>query len=155
MRRWRIASLTAAALVLAGAGCSSPPPDRAAVVQALRTSGVSAAQARCTTAAIYDNLTGQQVRQLVERGNGGTPKDDPARTDDALDKLNAAMAKCRALTEAPTVGPAAGGVTTTTGGASIGTAADTGESTTTTSPPVGSTDPPSPSSTTLPATTSR
>ena len=154
MRRWGVASLTVSAVLLVGAGCSSPPPDRAAVVRALRTSGIPAAQAKCTADAIYDSLTDQQVRQLAERGNGGTPKDDPARPDGALKKLNTAMAKCRTLTEAPTGGPAAGEVTTTTGGASIGTVADTSASNTT-SPPVGSTDPPSPSSTTLPATTSR
>jgi hypothetical protein len=140
------------ALVLVGAGCSSPPPDRAEVIQALRTSGIPAAQARCAADAIYDNLTNSQIRQLVDRGNGGTPKDDPTRTDDTLDKLNAAMAKCRALTVAPTATSVPTDATTTTAGASIGTAADTGASSTT-SPPVGSTDPPSPSSTTLPATT--
>jgi hypothetical protein len=135
------------ALVLLGAGCASSPPDRAVVIRALRTSGIPAAQAHCTADAIYANLTDQQIRQLIDRGAGGTPKDDPTRTDDALDKLNAAMAKCRALTEPPTVGSTTGDTTATTAGASIGTAADTSASSTT-SPPVGSTDPPSPSSTT-------
>lgn len=154
MRRLGIASFTVAAAVLAGAGCSSPPPDRATMVQALRTSGIPAAQARCAAAAIYDNLTDAQVRQLVDRGAGGTPKDDPTRTDDALDKLNAAMSSCRGLTEPAASGETTGAVTTTTAGASIGTAADTSVSSTT-APPVGSTDPPSPSSTSIPVTTTR
>lgn len=150
LRRRIGAALALSAVVLIGAGCSSAPPDRAQVVRALRTSGIPAAQARCTADAIYDNLTDEQVRQLVERGNGGTPKDNPTRTDDALDKLNAAMVTCRDLGSPTTSAPVPGGsATTTADGASLDTTPD--EASTTTAPPVGSTDPPSPSSTTLPA----
>lgn len=119
------------------------------MVRALRTSGVPAAQAQCTADAIYDNLTDDQVRQLADRGNGGTPKDDPLRTDDALDKLNAAMATCRDVGTATTTTVPA---TPTTAGATLGTSPGF-DGSTTTAPPVGSTDPPSPASTTRPAAT--
>lgn len=145
MRPAGLAALLSMVVVIA-AGCATSPPDRGEVVRALRTSGIPASQARCAVDAIYENLTDAQIEQLIERGSGGTPKDDPTRTDDVLDKLNAAMTSCRDLATPTTTEPTGGSVTTTSG-ASFDTEPGT-DASTTTAPPVGSTDPPSPTSTT-------
>lgn len=110
--------------------CGSSPPPKAELVDALRTSGIPATQARCAVDAIYATLSDEQVAQLVERGAGGVPKEDPDRTDDPTDRLTRAIARCRedATTE-PITGPGEATTTsapadsTTTAGASSTTGA--------------------------------
>lgn len=151
-------------MLVPGLGCAKSTPDRSEMVEALRTSGVPASEARCAVDAIFANLTNEQVRQLVERGAGGTPKDNPARTDDAYDKLTKAMTTCRdqALGAKPTGGPVTGAPTSTpssadtesdgsnsSGDPALRTATDDGASSTS-APTAGSTE--NPSSTSQPTT---
>lgn len=97
-------------------GCGAPTPDRTELVDALETSGLPAEVARCAADALVGSLSSDQLDQLVERGNGGAPVDDPDRTDDAADRLREALSACQGELPAPTVAPgndvAPDGVTT-------------------------------------------
>ncbi|MGI8756721.1 MAG: hypothetical protein ACR2MB_12860, partial [Acidimicrobiales bacterium] len=79
--------------------------------------GVPAAEARCSVDAVFKTLTDNQIRDLYQRGNGGTPKDDPNDTNDAANRLTEAMGKCRDAASTTTtsegVGPAPETSTTT------------------------------------------
>ncbi|HEX2578733.1 MAG TPA: hypothetical protein VHK88_20485 [Aquihabitans sp.] len=105
-----------AALALAGiaalGGCSGGAPDRTELVEALETSGVPAAAARCTADALVDTLDDDQLALLAERGPGGAPRDDPDRTDDTSDRLREALTACRE--ELPTTTGTSTTVTPTT-----------------------------------------
>lgn len=96
-----------AGLAVGSMACSGPTPSRAELVDALRDSGVPTPVARCTADAITDKLSKDQVAQIVERGPGGAPADDPDRTDDPIDKVRAALAVCRADLPTSTTTPAA------------------------------------------------
>lgn len=119
-----VLALLAAVLVVLGAGCSQDPPSQADLADALITSGVSKPQADCVAKAVYANLTKAQLEQLVERGSGGVPKNDPNRTDDTADRLTQAMARCQSAgqetssdptqTEPPVTTPGSGPAFTTT-----------------------------------------
>ena len=77
------------------AACSTSAPSRNELVDALRTSGLSKAESTCAADAIVDNLTDDEVAEIVERGGGGAPRDDPKDTNDTMDKLRAALTVCR------------------------------------------------------------
>lgn len=132
MLRWswcRVAlAVVAAALVVSA--CAASTPSRSELVDSLRTAGVPAAEARCSVDAVFDTLTDSQIRDLYQRGNGGTPKDDPNDTKDAANRLTAAMGKCRdaATTTSVGSGPAEGASTTTTP-ATTATSTDGGSTT--------------------------
>lgn len=116
-RRRRAGRVVAAlAVVVALGACGTATPSRSELVDALRTSGVPAAEARCVVRAIFDTLTPAQIEQLYERGNGGVPRNEPSRGDDASDRLSAAMGTCRDRAiggqptgDPPTDGPASTG----------------------------------------------
>ena len=139
---WRLIAIVASAAV-ALAACSTSTPSQSELVGALRDSGIPAAEARCAVDAIFDTLSNKQIEDLYERGNGGTPKDDPNDNDDAATRLSAAMGTCRdtaTTTSVPSEGP--GGsvspVPTTTAPGS--TTEGTGGTTTTEGPAFSATD---------------
>ena len=99
-RSARVRRAIAGALVVAGMGlaataCSAGAPSRDELVESLITSGLSKAESTCAADAIVDNLTDDEVAEIVERGGGGAPRDDPEKADDTMDKLRAALAVCR------------------------------------------------------------
>lgn len=77
--------------------CGADEPSKADLSDALADSGLSRKVSDCVAGAVLDTLSPDQVAELVERGAGGAPQDDPKRTDDTADKLRAAMAQCRTL----------------------------------------------------------
>jgi hypothetical protein len=87
-------------------------PPKSDVVKGLHEAGIPEAEARCAVDAIYSSLSKDQIHDLIDRGAGGVPKNDPDSTTDATDKLTQALAKCQAAAvgDEPTGGPA----TTTT-----------------------------------------
>ena len=107
------------------ASCSKPIPPQSDFVDALRRSGIPAAEARCTARAVYSTLSESEVREVIARGASGVPKNDPASTKDHADRLTLAITACRTAAESSE--PAGAGVpattaplTTTTAGASFG-----------------------------------
>lgn len=82
----------AAALVLGG--CSQVP-SRGELVHALEASGLPAAKAECAADAVLEELTDDEIIELVERGPAGAPRDDPDSTDDPSDRVRAALAECQ------------------------------------------------------------
>lgn len=82
------------ALVLVLVACGSSPSKRS-FADALVTSGIPRAEATCTADALYKTLTKSQVQQVIDRGLGGIPKDDPDDATDAATKLSNAVATCR------------------------------------------------------------
>lgn len=87
----------AVAVVLLGAGCSSPAPSQSELSEALVASGLPEKVADCTASALTKSLTANELAELTERGAGGAPVDDPNKTDDSYDKLQKAMVTCREL----------------------------------------------------------
>lgn len=87
-------SLALGAALLLGA-CSSKAPSQPELVDALVTSGVPKSEATCAARAIDSTLTEEQIALIVERGGGGAPRDDPNTTTDPMDKVRAALTKCR------------------------------------------------------------
>jgi len=83
-------------------GCGSSTPTRGELVSSLERSGMAKDEAECAADAVLADLSDEQVALLVERGPGGAPVDDPDSTDDAADKVRAALGKCRAEAEAAT-----------------------------------------------------
>jgi hypothetical protein len=69
-------------------------PTRSELVDALRTSGMSAEESTCAADAILDNLHGDDLDAIIERGPGGLP-DDAAKTNEPLDEVRAALSECR------------------------------------------------------------
>jgi hypothetical protein len=94
-RRGALVLVGAAAAVLAG--CAEPAPGRDELRAALVRSGLSEEVASCTTDAVVDNLTEEQLADLALRGSGAAPVDDPERADDNADALRLAMDACRVL----------------------------------------------------------
>lgn len=129
-RRWFPAVLLVVASI-ALAACGAKEPSKADLRDALVDSGLSRQVSTCVADAVLDTLSPAEVEQLVERGPGGAPVDDPDRTDDSADKLRKAMDRCRTLQD-----QASASSTTTTSlpagaGAGSGTAVgDTASSTT-------------------------
>ena len=126
----------AALLALGAVGCSKAPPPQSDLVDALVTSGVPKTQASCAAKAVYSTLTDKQVRDVIDRGASGVPKNDPNRSDDPNDRLTQALSACRTAVEDTT--PPATTTTVpvaTTRGASINTTAGTGSTTGTSVPP--------------------
>ncbi|MGI8755704.1 MAG: hypothetical protein ACR2MB_07565, partial [Acidimicrobiales bacterium] len=74
---WRRLALAVVAAIPVISGCAASTPSRPELVDSLRTAGVPAAEARCSVDAVFKTLTDNQIRDLYQRGNGGTPKDDP------------------------------------------------------------------------------
>lgn len=87
--------LVAVGLGVVTAACTTSAPSRDELVDALRTSGLSKAESTCAADAIVDNLTDDEVAEIVERGGGGAPRDDPKDDNDTMDKLRAALTVCR------------------------------------------------------------
>ncbi|WP_426573070.1 hypothetical protein [Aquihabitans sp. McL0605] len=129
------AAVAVAVVVLAG--CGTPTPKQDDLAQALVDSGVAKPVADCAASALVRSLTPSELQELAERGGGGAPVDDPAKTDDSADKLAKAMTRCKELqlstaptttTTAPGTGAGSGGaaaVTTTTGAPSDGAVINT------------------------------
>ena len=86
-------AVTLGAMAVLGA-CAKSPSDPQ-LVDALTKSGIPKAEATCASKAIHASLTKAEIEQIVERGSGGAPQDDPKRTDDSLDKVRAALTVCR------------------------------------------------------------
>lgn len=129
-RRGVAAVAVAAIALVALAGCSTPAPANDDIVDALVSSGLPEDVATCAADALTDTLTDDQLAELTERGGGGAPTDDPARTDDTADQLRDAMSRCRTLYDASTTTTTAPAGSTTTsvapddGGAGGGAAGD-------------------------------
>ncbi len=105
-RARRGGAVAALALGVVLAGCAEAP-SRTELTDALVTSGVPTDVARCAADAITDTLSEDQIVQIVERGPGGAPPDDPKDQQDASDRVRAALAECRAdLPAATTTVPA-------------------------------------------------
>lgn len=87
--------------------CATSPPSRSELVGALRSSGIPPAEARCVVRAVFNTLSPEQIEQLYERGNGGVPRNDPTRGNDASDRLSASVGTCRdqAIANPPVDGP--------------------------------------------------
>lgn len=96
----------ALALAVLVAGCSGATPSRSELRDALAASGIPADVARCATDAIEDSLSTDEIAQIVERGSGGAPADDPDRTDDSSDRVRGALATCRETLPTTTLPPA-------------------------------------------------
>ena len=92
-------ALAAAGFALSLSGCGSSTPTEAKLVNSFKLAGMSSSEASCAAEAIFDTLDGDQVAEIIERGPSGVPYDDPKRTDDDMDRVRAALAKCRAATE--------------------------------------------------------
>ena len=107
--------------VLALGGCGADAPSRDELVHLLELTGIPPERAECAADAVLENLTEDEVVELVERGPAGAPRDDPKRTDDTSDEVRAALAACQ----------------------QVGTTTTTGESGPTTSTPTTSSTPPS------------
>jgi hypothetical protein len=130
-----LVALAASVVVLAAAGCSKSVPPQDEYVKALVTSGVPAAEARCTARAAYRILSKSELKDLIDRGSSGVPKNDPDNSTDHADRLAIAMGKChdQAASHEPTGGPIDGTTSPTTtttvvpstSGASINTTAPT------------------------------
>ncbi len=107
-RRRTTASAALAAVALVVAGCSAGAPSRTEFVDALRTSGLSEADAGCVADAVLDELTEDEVALIVDRGPSGAPVDDATQGRDSLERVRAAIAACNVIipTE-PTAEPGA------------------------------------------------
>lgn len=90
-----VLALAASAGVLAG--CGADAPSHRELSDALVDSGLPRKVSDCVADAVLKSLTPDEVEQLMTRGSGGAPVDDPKRTDDSADKLRDAMARCRTL----------------------------------------------------------
>ena len=84
-KRSLLAAFVAAASLVAG--CSSAEPSRTGVTEALITSGLPPAQARCAAAKLFTVLDGSQRRTLAEQGSG-------ALTTSTSTKLSRAISSC-------------------------------------------------------------
>lgn len=95
------ACLSVLAFVLGG--CAGAP-SRGELVEALETSGIPTARAECAADAVIEELTDDEITEIVQRGPAGAPRDDPDSTDDASDRVRAALAECQQVGEeqAPT-----------------------------------------------------
>ena len=82
-----------AVLILLG-GCAEAP-SRGELVEALETSGIPEAKAECAADAVIDELTEDEIVEIVARGPAGAPRDDPDASDDASDRVRAALAECQ------------------------------------------------------------
>ena len=96
--------MAASGFALSLTGCGSSTPTEAELVNSFKLAGMSSSQASCAADAIFDTLNGDQVAEIIERGPSGVPYDDPKRTDDDMDRVRAALAKCRAAAESETTG---------------------------------------------------
>ena len=94
-RRAAAGLLVAIALGVGAAACSTATPSRDDLVDALVTSGLSKAESACAADAVVDNLTDDELAEIVERGGSGAPRDDPKDADDTMDKLRTALNVCR------------------------------------------------------------
>lgn len=90
------AAMVAAALAVVG--CSAGAPSRAEFVDALRTSGLSQADAGCVADAVLDELSDEEVALIVDRGPSGAPVDDATQGRDSLERVRAAIAACDVTT---------------------------------------------------------
>lgn len=118
-RRLRLAAGALAAVgAMALASCSAPAPTQTDIAAALVDSGMPRKTSDCVAKALTTSLSDAELQEIVERGAGGAPVDDPKVTGESADELSAAMVKCRELmlTESPTTtttAPEAGATSTT------------------------------------------
>lgn len=127
LSRRRLALGVAVLVSVVGLGaCSTPNPSQDQFTESLVISGVDPEVAECTSKAVMDNLSDEQVRRINERGGGAAPVDDAAKPDEAADKVREALAACRdllpttTLPVAPsTTAPAAATSAPTTSGAAL------------------------------------
>lgn len=106
----------AVSLVLGLSGCAGNP-DQPELTDALVTAGVPEGVARCAADALIDNLSDDELAQLVTRGPGGAPRDDAEEPGEPADLLRDALAACREDLPSETVpveGGEPGGTTVTT-----------------------------------------
>jgi hypothetical protein len=85
-----------AGVVLTVAGCASSV-SRAELVESLERSGIDTPRAECAADAVLDELSDEEVARLLDRGPAGAPRDDPERSDDASDRVRAALAECQQI----------------------------------------------------------
>ena len=90
-----LGALSVAVAVVVG-GCAEAPSNDE-LVRALEASGIPTAQAECAAGAVLTELSSEEVVQLMQRGPGGAPRDDPDSTDDSSDRVRAALAECQAM----------------------------------------------------------
>ena len=118
-RRTRLAAVALATVgAFALGSCSAPAPSRSDIATALVDSGLPRKTSDCIAKALTTTLSDAELQEIVERGAGGAPVDDPKVSGESADELSAAMVKCRELmlTEAPTTtttAPEAGSTSTT------------------------------------------
>ena len=127
-----VAILAVLAAVVLPKAFEHPVPSERELAAALQDSGIARAQARCVASAVYDSLDDDQLRDLIERGASGAPKDDPDREGDAADRLAKAMERCRQLDAADppatsTTTPSQSSVPTTAAGGASSTVPSTSE----------------------------
>jgi hypothetical protein len=98
-RAGRLLAVVAVAvgLLVASTACSAPAPKQQELSDALVDSGISRKVADCTAKALTGSLSSSELSEIVERGPGGAPVDDPKKSNEPIDDLLAAMAKCRDL----------------------------------------------------------
>lgn len=125
-------ALAAAGLAMSLTGCGSSSPSDAQLVRSLKLAGMSSSEASCAADAIFTTLSDDQVAEIIQRGPSGAPYDDPTRTTDDMDRVRAALAKCRAAAEPETTGTSTTTIPSVTGSTSSST-------TTTTTTPASST----------------
>lgn len=85
----------AVACVVGLGGCGADVPSRGELVHALELTGISTEKAECAADAVLESLSDEQIALLVERGPAGAPRDDPDRSDDAHDRVRAALSECQ------------------------------------------------------------
>ncbi|MBX3287108.1 MAG: hypothetical protein KF703_17300 [Actinobacteria bacterium] len=120
------AVLAVVALGVGATACGTKPPSRQELVDSLVTSGLPKSESTCAADAIYDNLSSDEIAEIVERGGSGAPRDDPQDANDTMDKLRAALGVCRDQAAATSTTVPSSSTTSTT---------VPGSSTTTTTPP--------------------
>jgi hypothetical protein len=115
--------LTVAAALLGG--CAEAP-SRSELVQALEASGIATERAECAADAVLDELSEEEIIELVERGPAGAPRDDPEATDDASDRVRDALAACQqvAAPETSTTSTVDGSTVDATSTSDAGTATE-------------------------------
>lgn len=94
-QRTRLWNLAAAAVVavVAVTGCSKAPKQDE-LVDALMRAGLDRTEAQCAAAAVYDNLSKDQIEAITERGASAV-LDDGNDPNEPIDKARREISECR------------------------------------------------------------
>ncbi len=77
------------------AACGAKVPSRTELAEVFESTGMTRTEANCVADAVLDTLPDKNITELMERGVGAAPRDDPDRDDDPYDRFRAAITKCQ------------------------------------------------------------